>query len=142
MKRTLIILAGLIFLFNGLIANDDFKKDKKELVETIKKEYVTWLERDYQDWLTANSATFPSVDSTVKFLDSFSKLDEQISKLVGAYEPDKVVSANKLKDFKFSILKDQAVVKFKADDNMKSAFLEKKDGDWKLICVANLSKPL
>jgi hypothetical protein len=142
MKRTLIILAGLIIFFNGLSANDDFKKEKKALVETIKKEYVTWLERDYQEWLTANSSTFPSADSTNKFLDSFSKVNDQLSTLVMAYVPEKVVSANKLKDFKFSILKDQAVVKFKADDDMKSAFLEKKDGDWKLICVANLRPPL
>jgi hypothetical protein len=142
MKRHFVILFGLLLLFNSILANDDFRKEKKELKETIKTSYVSWLERDYHDWLMANSSTVPGVDSTEKFSNYCADLQVQASKLAKPYIPESVVSANKLKDFKFSILNDQAIVKFKVAQNMKSAFLEKKDGSWELVFVADLvNKP-
>lgn len=142
MKRHLFLVLGLCLTFGSVLANDDLRKEKKELVETIKVMYISMLARDYQDWLSTTYSTLPGADSIEKFSNSCTKLEMQASKLVDAYTPEAVVSANKLKDFKFSILHDQAIVKFKVEQNMKSAFLEKKDGNWELIFVADLEDTL
>lgn len=136
MKKYIIILIGLIFVFNSSIANDDNKKEKKALVKTIKKEYVSWLVRDNQDWNLENSET---VDTISKSITGFTA---QITNKIFNYIPDPVVQANRLKDFKFQIKDNQAVVKFMAGYQLKSAFLEKQSGAWKLLIVADQSPSL
>ena len=59
-----------------------------------------------------------------------------------AYKTVPVAPENRFKDFKFNIVNDQAVVQFKVDHQMKSAFLEKKNGQWKLICAADIDPVL
>lgn len=124
---------------NAVIANDDHKKEKKALLKTIKKEYVSWLVRDYNKWLVdeTNSANADNSDSIKKAIASISLQNVQFVNNKFEYIPDPVVSANQLKEFKFQIKNDQAVVKFMVDQHLKSAFLEKEGGKWKLLFVAN-----
>ncbi len=136
MKKYIIILIGLIFVFNSSIANDDSKKEKKALIKTIKKEYVTWLVRDNQDWNLENSEKVDTIG------ESITGFTAQITNKNFNYLPDPVVQANRLKDFKFQIQNNQAVVKFMAGYQLKSAFLEKESGVWKLLIVADQSPSL
>jgi hypothetical protein len=143
MKHYIIALSSFLFVANIVLANDDQKKEKKAIIKTIKKEYVSWLARDYQEWMTANASNSSNTDSIKKAVASISLRNVQLTKNNLAYVPEPVVQANKLKDFKFQISHDQAVVKFMVDDyKMKSAFLEKQqDGEWKLLIVANQNPP-
>lgn len=133
------MLIAVIFAFNNAIANDDYKKEKKAIVKTIKKEYISWLIKDNQDWLTANSE---NIDSINKAVASISQANGQLATKKLIYIPDPVVPANKIKNFKFQIKDDQAVVKFMVDHQLKSAFLEKERGEWKLLIVADQSPAL
>ena len=142
MKNCIGILIGLLFVLNSVSANDENRKEQKALVETIKKEYVLWVARDYQDWLTASYEASAKFDTIYKSVVSDSQVTDHISNMKLVYKPDPVVSANKIKDFEFSISNNQAVVKFRVDQLMKSAFLEKESGEWKLICIANLNPVL
>ena len=70
------------------------------------------------------------------------QLNSQNNNMALAYKTVSVTPANRFKDFKFNIVNDQAVVQFKVDHQMKSAFLEKKNGQWKLICAADIDPVL
>lgn len=142
MKNCMVFLIILIFVFNNAMANDDRKKEKKAIVKTIKKEYVSWLVRDNQDWLTANSSVSENMDSINKAVASISHLDGQKATKNFIYVPEPVVPTYKLREFKFQIKNNQAVVKFMVDQHLKSAFLEKESGVWKLLIVADQSPSL
>lgn len=136
MKNCMIFLIALIFVFNNAMANDDHKKERKAIVKTIKKEYVSWLVRDNQDWNLENSEKVDTIS------ESITGFTAQITNKNFNYIPDPVVQANHLKDFKFQIKDNQAVVKFMAGYQLKSAFLEKESGVWKLLIVADQSPSL
>ena len=142
MKNCIGTLIGLLFVLNSVSANDENRKEQKALVETIKKEYVLWVARDYQDWLTSSHEASAKFDTIYKSVASDSQVTTHISNMKLVYKPDPLVSANKIKDFEFNISNNQAVVKFRVDQLMKSAFLEKESGEWKLICIANLNPVL
>ena len=142
MKPCINILLSLIFVLNSAFANDELRKEKKALVETIKKEYVVSLAKDYQEWLMTNFSNSKKIDSTIKPMEYDRQLNSQNNNMALAYKTVPVASANRFKDFKFNIVNDQAVVQFKVDHQMKSAFLEKKNGQWKLICAADIDPVL
>ena len=141
MKTGINILLGLIFILNTAAAKDKDKKEKKALVETIKKEYVISAARNYQEWLMVNFSNSDNVDTVVNSMENDSHFNAQIKKVPLYYKPDPAVPENRFTDFKFNIVNHQAVVQFKVDHQMKSAFLEKKNGQWKLIIAADL-KPV
>ena len=45
-------------------------------------------------------------------------------------------------DFEFTIVNKQAIVQFTVDDQKISAFLEKENDKWKLVCAANIDEPI
>ncbi len=137
MKKYIIILIGLVFVFNSSIANDDYKKEKKALVKTIKKEYVSWLVRDKKDWNVENSEKIDTINESISGFNTVQVTNHKLD-----YIPDPVVPASRLTDFKFQIQNNQAVVKFRTGYHMKSAFLEKESGVWKLLLVADQSSSL
>ena len=142
MKPCINIFIILIFVLNSAFANDELRKEKKALIETIKKEYVVSLAKDYQEWLMTNFSNSKKIDSTIKPMEYDRQLNSQNNNMALAYKTVPVASANRFKDFKFNIVNDQAVVQFKVDHQMKSAFLEKKNGQWKLICAADIDPVL
>lgn len=127
----------MIFVFNNAMAINDHKKEKKAIVKTIKKEYVSWLVQDNQDWLKENPKVSEHMDSIKKAVASLSQFDMQMATKKNMYIPEPVVPAYKIRDFKFQIKDNQAVVKFMVDQRLKSAFLEKESGAWKLLIVAD-----
>ena len=139
MKPCINILLSLIFSLNSAFANDELRKEKKALIETIKKEYAVSLAKDYQEWLLTNFSKSKKIDSTIKPMEYDRHLNSQNNNMALAYKTVPVAPANRFKDFKFNIVNDQAVVEFKVDHQMKSAFLEKKNGQWKLICAADIN---
>ena len=142
MRRYIKIYLALIFIFNSAFANDEYRKEKKALIETIKKEYVISVARDYQEWLIANFSNSEKIDSMIKPMESDLKLNAGINNVPLDNKPDPIEPANRFKDFKFNIVNDQAVVQFKVDQQTKSAFLEKINGQWKLISAADLNSVL
>jgi len=142
MKPCINIFIVLIFVFNSAFANDELRKEKKALIETIKKEYVVYLAKDYQEWLIANFSKSENPDSTINPMEYNSQLNSQNKNMALAYKTVPVAPENRFKDFKFNIVNDQAVVQFKVDHQRKSAFLEKKNGQWKLICAADIDPVL
>ena len=139
MKPCINILLSLIFILNSAFANDELRKEKKALIETIKKEYAVSLAKDYQEWLLTNFSKSKKIDSTIKPMEYGRHLNSQNNNMALAYKTVPVAPTNRFKDFKFNIVNDQAVVEFKVDHQMKSAFLEKKNGQWKLICAADIN---
>ena len=142
MKPYLNIFIILILVLNSAFAYDELRKEKKALIETIKKEYVVSLAKDYQEWLMVNFSKSEKNDTTIKPMEYDSQLNSQNNNTVLAYKTVPVASSNRFKDFKFNIVNDQAVVQFTVDHKMKSAFLEKENGQWKLICAADIDPVL
>ena len=142
MKPCINLFIALIFVLNSAFTNDDFNKEKKALMETIKKEYVISIARDYQEWLKTNFSSPETSDSTIKPMESDLKLNARINSMPLDYKQDPNVPAARFKNFKFNIVNDQAIVQFKVDHQAKSAFLEKINGHWKLISAANLKSVL
>lgn len=122
--KSFIMLACLMVISFGSFG-DNLKKEKKALIETIKTNYETWQ---------VDQKNYDSVDSSVhhgsdQLLASTSnKIQYIIAKS----------SDFKFSDFTFKICNCQAVVRFQVDQKTVSAFMEKKDGQWKLVCAAIL----
>lgn len=131
-----------MFVLNSAFANIELRKEKKALVETIKKEYVVSEARDYKKWLMDNFSISENTDSTIRPIEYNLQFNSQGNNMVMAYKTAPVASSNRFNDFKFKIVDDQAVVQFKVDHQMKSAFLEKQNGQWKLICAADIDSVL
>ena len=119
--KNFILLACLSILPFGLLA-DDLKKEKKNLIETIKDNYDSWQVKQ-----SAGLIDFP--DSTKS-----EQLDASASQI--KYRTDVKDGAHIFSDFNFKICESQAVVQFQVDFQMISAFMEKKDGQWQLVCAA------
>jgi len=129
MKVILSILSGFILLANTAFIQDKTTAIQHELIETIQKEYENWLinKKDYvEETKNLNLAPEDSLsitwDNTPTDVDYFPSCEFQ--------------------DFKFKITSRQAVVQFNVNNMLKSAFLEKKDGKWKLVCCADLAPNL
>lgn len=120
--KSFILLACLSILPFGLLA-DDLKKEKKNLIETIKANYDSWQVK-------------LSTDELYDFPDS--SISEPLTASVSQqnYNADVKSGEHIFSDFNFKICESQAVVQFRADFQMISAFMEKKDGHWQLVCAA------
>ena len=81
MKPCINLFIALIFVLNSAFTNDDFKKEKKALMETIKKEYVISIARNYPEWLKTNFSSPEKSDSTIKPMASDLKLNARINSM-------------------------------------------------------------
>ena len=128
MKVIVSIFSSIIIILNTAFIQDKTSKIQQELIETIQKEYVSWLVEKTNEASGANSLPILEHDSTTanETGNNFASTSDVLRK----YE---------FYDFEFKITNSQAVVQFSVGNMMKSAFLEKKDGKWQLICCADLS---
>ena len=129
MKVILTILSGIILLMNSAFIQDKTAIIQQELIATIQKDYVNWLtnKKDYAADIK---------DLNVIHDDSLSIISNNDSSTIENYPP------GTFQDFKFKITNRQAVVQFSINNLVKSAFFEKKDGTWKLVCCADLAPNL
>jgi hypothetical protein len=122
--KTLILLTCMSIVSQGLFAQH-YKKVKKELIETIKKNYDSWIvQSDLED---SNSDELDGLSTSPQFTDSSSSVSYQSNS-----EPEK----HTFSEFAFKICETQAVVRFQVDYQEISAFMEKKNGKWALVCAA------
>lgn len=131
MKVIISILSYLIITANTIIAQDKTEKIQEELIAVIKKVYMNCSAEGTDVWERENSSRIYIKDSSSHFIESKENLTVSNS-------PHR----HRFYDFKFKITSNQAVVEFKVDNFIKSAFLEKKDGTWELICAADLTPVL
>lgn len=108
----------------GLLA-DNNRKEKKELIESIKANYDSWMVKSEVDQIT--------IDETD---DSIASLQLTASTSNSLYISEAPVEKHIFSDFNFKICETQAVVRFQVDYKQISAFMEKKNGEWKLVCAA------
>lgn len=141
-KGILICLVFIIAIPDG-VAQDKLKKEKKIITAFIKSEYATWAGADLQRLKEASQPiVHPSINSA-KGSESIEKTANKVSTKFVAYNTDNLPeSPQKFSDFEFTIVDHQAIVQFTVDNKMISAFLEKENGTWKLVCAAHLDKIL
>lgn len=135
MKRCILFFA-MILIFISSFANENQKKEKKYLIELIKSEYSSWsikddIKKPGSDLMELSSFNKPGE----KFM-SEAKSDEKSFKKNTSFKS--MTIPHEFDDFEFNIVDDQAVVQFTVDQQPISAFLEKDNGKWKLICAAKL----
>lgn len=102
---------------------DDLKQEKKNLIKTIKANYDSWQIKK------SSAESNDLFDSTISenLADAVSQEDN----------PSQLKNGTHIfSDFNFKICETQAVVKFQVDYQMISAFMEKRDGRWQLVCAA------
>jgi hypothetical protein len=122
MMKTLILLACLC-ITSFSTKGDDLQKEKKILIETIKANYSSWQVK----------YTAPE---QINLSDSLTA-DELVSSLsVNRNKSPEINQEHIFGDFSFKICENQAVVKFQVDFQMISAFMEKRNGEWQLVCAA------
>ena len=120
--KPFIVLACLCLISYSSIA-DDLNKEKKALIESIKANYDSWLVS--QSELGQNS-----------YSDSLMTIDLLASSTQKNYQSKEIYQKHIFCDFTFKICDAQAVVKFQVDLQMISAFMEKRNGEWHLVCAA------
>lgn len=137
MKNIIVICIGFILVFNCALANTEYRKEEKVLEQTIKSFYEVW----FLDSYTQENQTTPlyqKIDLSENLIArqvSYEKKEKKGSSLI---KMDTELVSERVTDFSFNISGSQAVVKFNVDQEAKSAFLEKKDDNWELICIASL----
>ena len=127
MKRFIFLACLSIISFYSTA--DNLEKEKKALIETIKSNYESWLLK--QD---TYSALDTSENLNMAYLAASSSGDFLYT--------DTVRKEYHFSDFSFKICNCQAVVQFQVDQKTISAFMEKKNGQWKLICAATIPPEL
>jgi len=117
-----IILLSYFSLFAISVFADNSIKEKKLLIETIKSNYDSWQVKHPTGHGEDTSDIWPSGtlrSSSSKKIEDASTAREHI-----------------FSDFRFKICENQAIVRFQVDFQEISAFMEKKDGKWSLVCAA------
>lgn len=128
MKVIVFIFSSLIIVLNTAFIQDKTSKIQQELIETIQNEYVNWLVEKNNEDIRANSFPILAHDSTNE-----KNISNNFTSTAKGHRKCE------LYDFKFKITNNQAIVQFSVGNILKSAFLEKKEGKWQLICCADLS---
>lgn len=131
MKKTLLLFTLVIFSISAF-ATGNFKKDKKALCNLIKNKYSSWSIPQNEGVLSLD--TFEA-STSIRVLDVQLANKNQVS---NTPIQNKDCSTLNFTEFEFTIVNCQAIVTFKVDNQPISAFFEKNDGEWKLICAANL----
>jgi hypothetical protein len=121
-------------MVNTAFMQDKTSKIQEELIQTIQNEYVNWLMEKNDDQSNANDLDLPTYDSLLN--------PSQIDVTNNLTSVNTLHPNCEFYNYKFKITNSQAVVEFTVGNKQKSAFLEKKDGKWKLICCADIAPNL
>lgn len=137
--KKIIILSTLFICSLSAHANEQFRKDKKALCDLIKKEYPTWIvtqNEGYSDIEALETSVSPiQSPRTIQSTD-----DKKPVKKNTTYKKYSKQEVFQFSDFEFTIVHHQAVVKFTVNQQVVSAFLEKDNGEWKLVCAAYIDQ--
>ncbi len=140
MKKILILSTLFIYCFSAY-ANDNFRKEKKALCELIKQEYHSWLVTQKEGYPAPG--TFETGISQQPLVKDGSAINPNKAEKINANLKSHSSTSNyQFSDFEFTIVNNQAIVQFTADHQLVSAFLEKENGNWKLICAARIDQPV
>ena len=140
MKRILFLFV-FILAYHNSFPYDNLKKEKKALTETIKEEYDSWSNSDKQEQNTSNELDLFATHNNHRLVPSSEKQGGQLKKNT-SYKTYKPIISDSFTDFEFQIVNNQAIVQFKVNHQSVSAFLEKKNGAWKLVCAAKIDAVL
>jgi hypothetical protein len=119
-----------MIIFHCLIANEQKYDERKVIIEIIKNNYDQWSVKEMEDESLENINEASPI--------TLHKNEETQPQEVN----EKFTDKNRFSNFTFKILKSQAVVKFYVDNKLISAFFEKKDGRWQLVCAADITPML
>ena len=142
MKKILL----LICLFSGVcirsFAIEELGREKKILIEFIKTDYYSWSKTTEQN---TTSEAYPELHGQPNIDDELSTSKKSkavsINKNIGRKQQSHYPSDD-FTDFEFKIVNNQAIVQFTVGEQKISAFFEKENGKWKLICAANIDDPV
>lgn len=126
-KSSLLLFAFFIPIILVFAAENE-RKDKKALIECIKSDFHSWSydlgnKTNKGDDLHYTNSDEIAPENKLRDDDSENSTKQQ--------------SAD-FRDFECKIVNNQAVVQFTVDEQKISAFFEKVNGAWKLICAAEL----
>jgi hypothetical protein len=126
--------------FPGFAANNEISEGV--IIQTVKDTYVLWVERDYEQW-QAKTKSGQSISGSQKNPLEFQQVSENARTMGNIMKMAKSdIKAENFADFEIRICEEQAVAKFTLNGLKKSAFLEKKNGQWKMVSVADLNSNL
>ena len=143
-------LAGVLLIFliimlqiNEASALDNLKKEKKALTEFIKNEYDSWT-KTYPELTALDSHKIVKIshEADIALRQNHLKSTAPTPKPASYKRNPMITPPNSFSDFQFTIVNNQAIVQFAVNDQLVSAFFEKDNGQWKLICAAHLNKPI
>ena len=140
MKGLLLLFAFFLFFHNSF-AYENLKKEKKALTETIKQEYDSWSNSDVHKQNTSTRIDVFASRNDHILAPGVQKQNNQLKKNT-SYKTYNSIDSDSFSDFEFQIVNNQAIVQFKVNYQAISAFLEKKNGSWKLVCAAKIDEVL
>lgn len=137
-----LIFFVLVISISNVYALDNLKKEKKALIEFIKSEYDSWT-RTYPQLsaLDSHQVVNEPIVTNSDLQMSENKVIKRSAKFV-SFNQKVPVEPNQFRDFEFTIVNHQAIVQFIVNDQLVSAFFEKENGNWKLVCAAHLDQPI
>ncbi len=141
MKHLMFVTACFFFLLCPS-AFGNGKNGNEAIIKTVKDTYLSWIDRDYQQWRMHSDANTPSAISFDNPLDfqASQRGGLSIGSLIRTARND--AGKENFSDFDIRICENQAVAEFTLNGIKKSAFLEKQQGKWKMVSVADLNPGL
>lgn len=136
-----LLLVAFFLVFHNSFAYDNLTKEKKALTKTVKEEYDSWSNFDEHKQNTSNKMDVFASRNDHILVPGAKKQNNQLKKNT-SYKTYNTIVSDTFSDFEFQIVNNQAIVQFKVNHQVISAFLEKKNGSWKLVCAAKIDEVL
>ena len=137
MKQRAIFITFAVLLISHLSFGETVKKEKKAITDLIKSEYATWSLTEKTPATSNELAVKANFSPQHQIKPGMSSTTEPMHATMRSYSYQDEAT-EEFSDFVFNIVENQAVVQFRVDDQLVSAFLEKENGQWKLVCAAKL----
>ena len=155
MQKSSIILIALIFLIGSSCQNKINNEEEHDaIVDVLERSSQAWLNRDFEEmsetWLHDAAATRINAGRYgYSFVEGW---DKQITRYETFFENNQDLSPNKevFSNFRIKIYPSSAFAMYDMElrnenneilnERIYTAFLEKEDGQWKIVCLSTVHK--
>ena len=122
-------------------ALDNFKKEKKALTEAIRNNFDLWS-IGYNEELSVGERNSLSQKEVMRNeVGDNEETNKEELVISASVKRKNSLKPHNFSNFEFTIVNNQAIVQFKVDHQLVSAFLEKANGRWNLVCAASSTSP-
>lgn len=155
MKKLLLIAFTITFVIASSCQNKvNVEKEKSAIIAVLEKSSQSWLNRDFDDMSsTWMHDAFVARINVGRYGYSFTEgWNQQVTRYQTFFENNQDLSPNKevFSNYRVKIYPSSAFAMYDMelrnenndllDERVYTAFLEKEDGDWKIVCLTTLDK--